>query len=1162
MFTSIITAALVINEVMAANVGEAMSPATNFDSWIELYNPGDQAVSLDGMYLSDDAANLKRWRMPVGMGSIPAKGFKVVWLGSNNIKSTQAPFKLDCEGGTIYLSDVSGELLTSQNYPEAMSRTSWARTSDGGDEWGWTSTATPGASNNGALFASERLDPPVVSKGSTVFNGSLQFSVSIPEGALLMYTTDGSLPSAPQGVGQPAGPWTEYVINGNCEGTDATCLISHDADGSGDVERIEDGVGYDGSRGVRVHAIANPEHDYDAQLFIYTPGHVWHSGERFRFSMKVRADKASSISTQTHTTPHNYIYRQALESSYNVGTQWKEITYEGVITDDQVGMEYNWWGEATAKDMQTIAFNLNGDRKENNFYFDDVSWKLFTPSVGADPSQRSVDGQFAVNKTTNYTFRLFKDGYLPSVPVTRSFIKTSDQYIFPVVSIVGDRKYFTDPKWGIDTNGSNGRTGNGQSEPRNYNMDWERPVNFSFITPDGQMVFNQDAEISVSGGWTRSASPRSFKLKSGKEFDGQNHFDYPFFVDKPYIRNKVLLLRNGGNDIWEYNARFTDPALQTIIQRSGIDLDVQCYQPIIEYVNGEFRGVLNLREPNNKKFVEANYGYDDDFIDIFEMSADSNLVFMGGTPDVLNRIYELGARINDDGAYDELLQLLDIDEFTNYMAMELYLGSTDWPHNNIKGFRSQQDGRYRFITFDLDFAFKSSNPFKDFANNQTWTFNYIYDLDETRTEEIKLVTFFLNLLKHDEYRKKFIDTYCLMGGSVFEKTRAVAIVDELAERVRPMTRLDGHNPDRAASNIRSQLNTRMEKMMTCMQGFQQMKLSGVKKQTVMLSADTEGARLYINDLEVPYASFNGRLFAPVMLRATAPAGYRFAGWKQGNNLLSTESTISLPTAASVSLKATFTPLSAEERAQQGLHPVCINEVSASNNIHVNEYWKRNDWVELYNTTSEPIDVEGMYLSDNVDNPLKYQITKGGTQASTIIPAHGYLIIWCDKLEPLSQLHASFKLAAEGGDVLLTAADESWTDRLTYGEMKDDQSAGRYPDGAANVELMVKPTIAKTNLTSSYAVAMEQAYIDGIHDLAVNTAFTARYVVGHLVVRSQADGQVSVNICNLAGQQVLQHSLNISDGYAEMAVNDLPSGTYVALLTDDRGHKASIKFVKS
>jgi len=141
------TAALVINELMAANVGEAMSPAINFDSWIELYNPGTEAVRLDGMYLSDDANNLKRWKMPAGMGSVPAKGFKVIWLGSNDIKSDQAPFKLDCDGGVVCLSNSSGQLIASQTYPAAMSRTAWARKSDGGSEWGWTATATPGVTN-------------------------------------------------------------------------------------------------------------------------------------------------------------------------------------------------------------------------------------------------------------------------------------------------------------------------------------------------------------------------------------------------------------------------------------------------------------------------------------------------------------------------------------------------------------------------------------------------------------------------------------------------------------------------------------------------------------------------------------------------------------------------------------------------------------------------------------------------------------------------------------------------------------------------------------------------------------------------------------------------------------------------------------------------------
>ena len=308
--SAILSIIVIINELMASNAGTVISPATNFDSWIELYNPTEQAINLGGMYLSNDANNLKLWQMPTDIGSIPAKGFKVVWLGSNYIKTTQAPFKLDCDGGTICLSDKNGQLVTSLTYPEAKSRTAYARITDGGETWGWTSTPTPEASNATATYASERLTAPTVNQGSTLFTNSISVKVDFPEGARLMYTTDGSLPEAPAPADDSSdndegvqSRWVQMLTNGNCEGDDASCFVCRDGDSEGDVPRIVNEVGYDGSRGVRVHAIANPANAWQTQFFIYAHDHTLKAGDKYRFSMKARADKNALFSHTRSQAP-------------------------------------------------------------------------------------------------------------------------------------------------------------------------------------------------------------------------------------------------------------------------------------------------------------------------------------------------------------------------------------------------------------------------------------------------------------------------------------------------------------------------------------------------------------------------------------------------------------------------------------------------------------------------------------------------------------------------------------------------------------------------------------------------------------------------------------------------------------------------------------------
>lgn len=1109
MLSLLLSTILIINEVMSSNAGAVtngeplFSPAYNFDSWVELYNPGTTAVNLAGMYLSDDEANLKLWQMPSSIGSVPAKGYKVIWLGSNEIKTTQAPFKLDCDGGTVYLSDSKGELVVKQEYPKGMSRTSWARKSVDGNEWGWTADATPGESNEGAVYAEKRLDPPVVSQGSTLFSNSLKVKVTIPEGCRLMYTTDGSLPQPPQ-EGEVVVPWQQQVKNGDCEGTDVSCLQYKNGESTSIVKKITDGVGTDGSRGIKVHAVSNASKNTQTQFYVYTPNYTWKTDIHYRFHMKVRADKAAKITVLAQKKPGEDIVTQSwfggssstvsmLKGSYNVTTEWTDISYEGVISYDQAGEQWNWGGSTYT--LKCIAFNLNENKKlENNFYFDEISWESLPESYGEEPTKESKDGIFDISSTTNLTFRLYKDGYLPSVPVTRSYIQTTNKYTLPIISIVGNKEYFTNPDYGFDCDG-NGKNGavagytNGQK--RNYAQDWDRPVNFSFISTNGEMLFNQDVNICCSGGYTRTLAQRSFKLKSNKVFDDQNRFDYPFFPQKPYNRNKVLLIRNGGNDNWRNQARFLDPALETIIQRSGIDVDVQSYVPIIEYVNGQLRGVLNMREPNNDKFADANWGYDDDELDAFE-----NLEMKCGDDVAIKRIFELAKKSTDAEAYEELKTLLDIDEYTNYMAVTFFLYNSDWPDNNVKAYRSRNDGRYRFVSFDLDYAFKgcwpddsNDNPFINFARFKDESGPHHNNAATIPNKEF--VNLFLDLLKNDEYRKKFIDTFCLMGGSVFEPTRAGKIVDELLNNVKAMCDMmrqqglnDGHNPQNSANMIKNNLKGRSATMTNYLKQYSPMKLSSTTRQTVTLNSDTKDARLLVNGLEVPYTDFNGHLFAPVILKAEAPAGYRFAGWKKGSAIVSTEAEMNLPSDATVNLTATFTKLSDNEMAQQGITPVRINEVSADDGIYVNDYFKRKDWIELYNTTDKDIDAEGMYLSDAPEkNPKKYQITKDGNQASTIIPAHGYLVVWCDKEASLSQLHASFKLPAEGDELQLMAADESWTDRFTYAAHTSDQTVGRYPDGSNQVYVMNVPTIAKANMFSSYVINVEQpVIINGISDM--------------------------------------------------------------------------------
>ncbi len=869
---------IIINEIQVSNIDMFLDPSFNYGGYVELYNPTDKSIPLEGLWLSIDPGNMWQKQLTRNNGYVKAHGYALLWFDHADDCATQHPERMDMDGGVIYLSDASGNLIASQAYPPAVTRTSYARLTDGANAWAFTSYPTPGQSNSESreylsTTAYERLNLPQVSHESQVFTSAFTLQVEIPAGAKLFYTRDGSTP----------------------------------------------------------------------------------------------------------------------------------VAYSSLM---------------------------------------------------------SVNGLFSISKTTVLRLLLAKDGMLNSPVKTLTFIKSDLDYTLPVLSIVSNSDNFYDDEIGVFVTGVNGKSGSGQSYNCNWNMEWDRPVAFNYFNLDGSEHYDQEVSLERFGGWSRGYYPYNFKLKAQKQYEGLNYIGHQFFPSKNYMKHKTLQVRNGGNDLL---CRIKDVAMQQIIMTTNFHLDCQDYKPVHTFVNGNYLGMLNIREPSNKHFAYANYGIDTDEMDAMELGGGVSVTV--GDADDFWRWRNLAYSAYDDATYEQISEFVDIDEFINYMVAETYLGGDDWPGNNCKAFKGN-DGKFHIVFFDVDQALRyDSNALRHMTDNSG----------------CPLVQIFLNMLSNNKFRKQFIDTYCLFDGSIFTTERCNEIIDRIVAEMDPALALEGLSTQPTAGYMKQVLtDTRREKMIQSLRNWQYTRLTKDGSH-VALQSNVEGVAIRVNGVEVPTGRFDGTLFAPTVLTATAPEGYQFRGWQDADGVVYSESeTYDISDMGDIFLTATYEPLPSDNEMLADLAmPLKVNEVSAGNTVFVNEQFKKNDWVELYNPTDTDLNAAGLYLSDDPDQPLKYQVPQSDGLINTIVPAHGHLVLWADKLESESQLHTGFKLGNNDGEVvIITSSDEfvannpayfnshpqmkAFADGMTYVAHRGDQTIGRYPDGGRQFYCMWRPTIDRSN----------------------------------------------------------------------------------------------------
>lgn len=136
--------------------------------------------------------------------------------------------------------------------------------------------------------------------------------------------------------------------------------------------------------------------------------------------------------------------------------------------------------------------------------------------------------------------------------------------------------------------------------------------------------------------------------------------------------------------------------------------------------------------------------------------------------------------------------------------------------------------------------------------------------------------------------------------------------------------------------------------------------------------------------------------------------------------------------------------------------IVINELMADNTITITDQdLEFDDWIELYNTTNNPISLSKVFLSDDTSDPAKWPFP------DTIIEANSYLIIWADQDNNQSGLHANFGLSNNGEEVYLGYADGNAIDMVAYWPLGADTTFGRSPNGTGPFGYML-PTFSASN----------------------------------------------------------------------------------------------------
>lgn len=388
----------------------------------------------------------------------------------------------------------------------------------------------------------------------------------------------------------------------------------------------------------------------------------------------------------------------------------------------------------------------------------------------------------------------------------------------------------------------------------------ERAAHAEILAPDGSRIVSQDVGLRLFGGSSRVLDQKSFKIIARKDgyfgdtpYVGQGTFSYPFFPERTVISGKnagkvlqkydALILRNGGNDALlstaedgEYATLLRDGICNEFIAKFTPNVGMSYSHFAVVYLNGEYYGILEMRENQNEDYVKRLYGVDDADVVVVKSELDTTRAcenhWNGGEcrfcgtwffyetdedaaaqkemRDWIALCRKAAGAVNASEAeyrkvFEEVASKLDLQNAMEYLAASCYLVNTDWPHNNVRVWRytgeaadgiAVTDGKWRFATRDMDMAmarYATPSPLPELNNSPSvdmfsWVLSgYVegYGDGQEYPDSLYLRGLFSFLMRDGDFRADFAEV-CRTLASDEATAYLLALYEDAYAQVNPI----------------------------------------------------------------------------------------------------------------------------------------------------------------------------------------------------------------------------------------------------------------------------------------------------------------------------------------------------------------------------------------